>query len=147
MMEIALFIENLKRENETYLAVFQDYLEKFGVSEKLISTYIYNTEMYLNDFLAEECQKQMVSGIRELDVFFKEYYANWLPYATEGRMERIIKSLKMFYRCMHDLGYIDNKMYAFFEWIVKENKQEWIESFREWNRIEEEMALEALGNE
>lgn len=143
-MEVALLIENLKRENESYLAAFQSYLETYGVSQQLIDTYIYNTEYYLNEYLAEECQKHMPSGVREMDPFFMDYFINDMAYTTLGRMERIIKGLRMFYRSMHDLGFVNDEIYAFFEIIVKENKQKWIDNFEEWQRIDEDIAQSVI---
>ena len=46
---------------------------------------------------------------------------------NEDTLEKFIKSMNLFYRCMHDSGFMSDQMYGLYEWLVKNNKKEWIE--------------------
>ena len=51
-------MEEIRIENEKYLAVFQKYLESYGMSRSLIETHVSNVDKYLNDYLASQMQCQ-----------------------------------------------------------------------------------------
>lgn len=145
-LEIAFVIENIKRENETYLAIFQEYLETYGVSTRLCTQYLSQAEFYLNEYLAENRQRHMVHGVRDMHGFFMDYFYQCMFYSTETLMERYIKSIRMFYRCMHDRKCIDDELYAFFEAILKENKSRWIDNYRENERIDRKLEESFIEN-
>jgi len=62
-------IELLYKQNEQYLAIFQTYLENYGVSERVMNRYIGHIDTFLNDYLTLKVGKAMQSGIRELHPF------------------------------------------------------------------------------
>lgn len=137
-MEIALLIENIKKENEIYLAVFQTYLNHKEISNR----FLHHAEYYLNAYLADERQMRMASGVLELHHFFMDYfygnYNNFGVLASEELMEKIIESLQLFYCCMHDNQYIDDELYTLFEKMVEENKTKWLDELR-WNENFDQM--------
>ena len=119
-------MEDIRKENEKYLAIFQEYLESFGVSRPLIERHIFNVDGYLNDFLAEEENREMKNSVRDLEPYIKNVYFE-MAQTNEETLEKFIKSMNLFYRCMHDSGLMSDQMYGLYEWLVKNNKKEWIE--------------------
>ena len=119
-------MEEIRKENEKYLAVFQEYLESYGMSRSLMDQHIANMDRYLNDYLADTLNREMRHSVRDLEPYIKNVYSE-LENTNEETLEKLIKSLNFFYRCMHEKGYMSSQMYALYEWLVKENKKEWIE--------------------
>ena len=119
-------MEEIRKENEKYLAVFQEYLESYGMSRPLIERHISNVDGYLNDYLADQFEREMKNSVRDLEPYIKTVY-----YEMEGTdvdaLEKFIKSLNYFYRCMHDRGLMSSQMYSLYEWLVKSNQKEWKE--------------------
>ena len=119
-------MEEIRKENEKYLAIFQEYLESFGVSRSLIERHILNVDGYLNDYLADEENREMKNSVRDLEPYIKNIYFE-MAQTNEETLEKFIKSMNLFYRCMHDSGFMSDQMYGLYEWLVKNNKKEWIE--------------------
>ncbi len=105
-------------DNEKYLALFQSYLENYGVSSHVIEKYMNEVDAYLNDFLKDIRNRPMHHGTRDVDVYYKNYF--------KGDLDFSIKCIKLFYRCMKDYGYIEKEVYDFLEWLISQNKKDWI---------------------
>lgn len=119
-------MEEIRKENEKYLALFQEYLESYGMSRKLSDQHVANMERYLNDYLADILNREMKNSVRDLEPYIKTVYIE-MEETNEETLEMLIKSLNFFYRCMHEKGLMSSQMYGLYEWLVKNNKKEWIE--------------------
>ena len=71
-------MEEIRIENEKYLAVFQEYLESYGISRSLIETHVSNVDKYLNDYLASQMQREMKNSVRDLEPYIKNVYLSGL---------------------------------------------------------------------
>ena len=117
-------MEEIRIENEKYLAVFQEYLESYGMSRSLIETHVSNVDKYLNDYLASQMQREMKNSDRDLEPYIKNVYCE-MEQTNEETLEKFIKSMNFFYRCMHEQGLMSSQMYGLYEWLVKNTKNEW----------------------
>ena len=83
-------MEEIRKENEKYLAIFQEYLESYGMSRTLIERHISNIDSYLNDYLADQLQREMKHSVRDLEPYIKNVYFN----TDEETLEKLRKALK-----------------------------------------------------
>ena len=119
-------MEEIRKENEKYLALFQEYLEAYGMSRTLSDKHVENIDHYLNDYLADVLNREMKNSVRDLEPYIKNVYFE-LEDTNIDTLEKFIKSLNFFYRCMHEKGLMSSPMYGLYEWLVKSNLKEWKE--------------------
>lgn len=125
-------MEEIRKENEKYLAIFQEYLESYGMSRTLSDKHVANIEHYLNDYLADVLNREMKHSVRDLEPYIKTVYFE-MEGTTVETLEKFIKSLNFFYRCMHEKGLMSSQMYGLYEWLVKSNQKEWKEKMSSKN--------------
>ena len=111
-----------------YYNVFIQSLDKAGVSERTFDTHADNIECFIVDYLEDERDLGVEEGIELVSDFLGEYMLDTsyeLPSLTY--FKSMITSVKKFYKCMLDNGYIEIGPYREMIAGIKEHQQEWFD--------------------
>ncbi|MCD7808230.1 MAG: hypothetical protein LUH02_02730 [Erysipelotrichaceae bacterium] len=117
----------IRKENEKYLDLFEQSLINAGLVKKTIRKHMNNIDFYLNDFLTYYEPVKMEDGCCRVDDFLGDWFIRKAMWATKDSINSNCASLKKFYKLMLDYGYIKAEDYKELLLTIKENKQSWID--------------------
>ena len=124
--------KEIKIINKAYIDLFEEKLTKENLVSKTIDKHVDNVDFYLNFFLLFYEPLKMEDGITHIanfyDFFFQKCY-----WASKNSLKDMIASLKKFYKCMNQEGYITDDALDSFNKIVKEEMKYWIKDNNEEN--------------
>lgn len=85
-----------------------------------------NVDLYINGFLLREQQLKMEYGFGDkIDMFLGYFFIHKCMWSTPANIKTTAASIKKFYKCMLDHGYIQKSDYKDLCDIIKENMVEW----------------------
>ncbi|MCD7840155.1 MAG: hypothetical protein LUG46_05940 [Erysipelotrichaceae bacterium] len=117
----------IRKENEKYLDLFEQSLIDAGLVKKTIRKHMNNINFYLNDFLLYYEPYKMEFGCYKVDEFLGDWFIRKAMWATKDSINSNCASLKKFYKLMLDNGYIQKADYDELILTIKDEKQSWIE--------------------
>lgn len=138
IMDYEKELEKEKNKNEKYLKEFESWLKKQKLSTKTIKNHISNADLYINDYLNYYEITPMENGISMLSSFFDDWFIRKCMWSTGYATKTTATSLKKFYNCMAELGYIKQEDYKFVCDEMKENLSDWIEEVEDYNNFDED---------
>lgn len=125
--------EARRQENARYLAAFEGYLEAAGLSQKTIDRHLDNVAFYLNTYLLREGPLPMEEGCRRADGFFGYFFIYKCMWSTPSAIKSTAASLKKFYKCMLEHGFIEAESHRYLLETIHDNMGSWIETCKEFN--------------
>lgn len=118
--------KEIRQRNAWYLKVFARELEKAELAEKTINKHLFNVDFYINEFLIQEDLLEMKDGCGILiNEFLGYFYIHKCMWSTPGNIKTTAASIKKFYKCMLDNGYVEKDAYKELCDVIKENMHEW----------------------
>lgn len=105
--------KNNKR-NEKYMNEFSDWLKKQNLSSKTINKHINNVYLYINDYLNYYEVTKMEDGVNMAYDFFNDCFIRKCVCVTNNLLKETTVSVKKFYHCMSEKGYVDTEGYNFY---------------------------------
>lgn len=126
------------KRNSKFINEFKVWLNNKGLVDKTIRKHLRNIDLYINDYLNYYEITKMEKGISEAYIFFSDWFIRKCLFATKISIKEIAGSIKKFYKCMNELGYISNDDYDFLYTSIKDNMDEFLDSFEEFNNFDEE---------
>lgn len=102
--------ENEKR-NEKFINEFKLWLKEKGLVEKTIKKHISNITFYLNEYLNYYDIKSMEEGISLAYDFLNEWFIRKCLWASKSSIKENASSIKKFYQCMSEKGYVKEEDY------------------------------------
>lgn len=130
-------MDETREKNAFYLEKFEDWLKGKGLSSKTINSHINNVEFYINDFVNYYEFNEMEQGCFMIDDFLGDFFIRKCMWSTPYTTKQNAASIKKFYSCMKELGYIKKESYDFLNEEIKENMEYWIESMDEYNSFDD----------
>ena len=127
----------IREENETYLALFEKDLIASGLSAKTVGRHVSNASFYINDFLLYDDSNPMCEGTKCVHSFFGDFFIRKCMWSTPASIKSTAASLKKFYKCMLQHGYIDKESYDYLCFDIKENMEDWQEECAIYNDPDE----------
>lgn len=127
--------ERMQEKNKEYLKIFDESLTKAGLSDKTINRHLSNIDFYLNTYLLTYDVHPMEDGCTLVDDFLGYFFIKKCMWSTPATIKENIASLKKFYKCMLDNKLIAQESYDALLAIIKECKDEWIETCEEYNDV------------
>ena len=127
----------IREENETYLALFEKDLIASGLSAKTVGRHVSNASFYINDFLLYDDANPMCEGTKCVHSFFGDFFIRKCMWSTPASIKSTAASLKKFYKCMLQHGYIDKESYDYLCFDIKENMEDWQEECANNNNTDE----------
>ena len=117
---------NIKR-NEKFLKAFEEWLNEQNLANKTIKKHLNNVSLYINDFLNYYDIKKMEEGVNFIYDFFDGWFIEKCLWASKSSLKTTSSSIKKFYKCMADKGYITEEDYKTLYCYIKENMDEFLE--------------------
>lgn len=136
--EYEVALEKAHKENEVYLEIFLKWLEKQKLTDKTIRTHYSNVEFYINDYLNYYEIQEMKDGCYAVNDFLGDWFIRKAMWSNPTTVKSNGASLKKFYACMLEHGYIEGKDYQHLVQTIKNNMPIWIENVIEYNTFDEE---------
>ena len=127
-------LQEILKDNEKYLNEFEKWLVKQQLANKTIELHLSNVDNYINEFLCYTCAYNMIEGMDRVGTFFDD----WFPqraYIRKDGVNKYCSSIKKFYQCMKELGYVDEEDYNDLCFYIKEEKEVWIDVAETINNI------------
>ena len=101
---------NIKR-NEKFIKEFTSWLEEKDLAKKTIKKHINNIQLYLNEYLNYYDITPMEEGIDEAYSYLSGWCIEKCLFASKTTIKENIASIKKFYNCMSELGYVSKEDY------------------------------------
>lgn len=125
--------EEIRKQNEKYIDMFEAHLKKNGLSEKTIYTHVRNAYFYIDEYLLREEPRPMSDGWLHANDFFGYFFIRKCMWSTPGTIKSTAASLKKFYKCMFEHNEIEKHEYESLCATIKDNMNEWQEDCRQFN--------------
>ena len=123
-------VKQIKKENEGYLNLFYKTLQQKKLSDKTIKKHIDNASFYINEYLTYYDANHMKDGMHAIGIFFDEWFPRKALWSNETSTKETAASLKKFYKCMADHGYVDEEEYNDMCKEIKEFMPMWLLSYK-----------------
>ena len=136
MEDYKLYEINLKKNkkrNEKYIKIFENWLNEQNLVKKTICKHLSNIDLYINDYLNYYEVTKMEEGVREAYSFLSDWFIRKCLWSSVTSIKEMAASIKKFYKCMSEKGYIDNEDYQILCEEIKDNMDEFIETVIEYN--------------
>lgn len=125
-----LEIEKNEKRNEKFIQEFKAWLKKQNLSTKTINKHKNNMELYLNNYLPYYESETMEEGTSSVYPFLGDWFIRKCMWSSRSSIKETASSIKKFYKCMNELGYIDKEKYELVAFTIKENMEEFFGKFR-----------------
>lgn len=127
-----------QEENKIYLDIFEKDLINTGLTNKTIKKHVSNVELYINDYLLREAPLKMEEGCGSIiDMFLGYFFIHKCLWSTPGTIKTTAASIKKFYKCMYEHGYVSKEDYNDLCSIIKESMELWQDECAEFNNFDE----------
>ena len=121
--------DNIEKQNQTYLTIFKEDLEKQKLTKETIEQHYFNAKFYLNEFLLRYQPLTMEQGCQQVHIFFTYFFVSQCGWASLSNIKKYKTSLKKFYKCMLDHNLVPQEEYDYLCHIFKECQHEFEEAY------------------
>ena len=121
------------KKNEVYLNEFKKWLTDKGLVSKTIDKHLENVEFYINEYLNYYEPTEMEEGCYDLNSFLGDWFIRKCLWSTASSIKENAASIKKFYKCMVELGYVDKNVYQELVDEIKECMDEWLEAVDDYD--------------
>lgn len=126
------------KENKKYLDIFEAYLREKNLTDRTISTHMSNADFYINIFLPRAEKQTLSEGCLSVSEFFGYYFIRKCMWSTPATIKSTAASLKKFYKCMMENGFVEETYYKNLCEEIKYEMEDWQETCRQYNDPEAE---------
>lgn len=121
-------------KNYEYLDIFEKDLMASGLSQKTIKKHLNNVDFYINTYLLREEPLEMAEGCSDMiDIFLGYFFIRKCMWSTPGTIKTTAASIKKFYKCMNEHGYISKDRYEDLCDVIKVNMEIWQDDCETFN--------------
>lgn len=97
-----------------------------GLNQKTIRRHLNNIDFYINTYLLREVPLEMAEGCGErIDMFLGYFFIHKCMWSTPGTIKSTAASIKKYYKCMNEHGYVSKDEYEDLCEFIKENIYFW----------------------
>lgn len=112
--------ENYKR-NDKFIQEFENWLIQKKLTKKTISKHISNASFYINDYLNYYDAISMIEGVHYVHEFLDGWFMEKCLWSSKNSLKETAASIKKFYLCMSEKGYVSKDDYNELCYFIKEN--------------------------
>lgn len=129
--------ENQKR-NEQILIEFTKWLEDKKLSSKTIRKHVSNIDLYINDYLNYYEVTKMEDGVNasQAHSFLNDWFIRKCLYSSKTSIIENSASIKKFYQCMSEKGYVSVEDYKDLAEMLKNCIDEFLDSLYEYENMD-----------
>ena len=125
--------EEIRKENEKFLEIFENDLQAAGLKPRTISRHVNNVGFYLNEFLLYEDANPMPAGCLEIDNYLGYFFIRKCMWSTPATIKSTAASIKKFYKSMVDHGKLEREDYAYLCETIKARMEDWQADCEQFN--------------
>ena len=131
-----LNIEKNELRNKKLIEEFKGWLKNQNLTAKTINKHLSNIDLFLNDYLPYYEGETMEEGVESVYSFLGDWFIRKCMWSSRTSIKETASSIKKFYKCMNELGYINNDKYEFVAFVIKENMEEFLENLDDYDNGE-----------
>jgi len=135
MSEYDKKLEKHVKRNEKFLSEFEVWLNKKRLSPKTIRKHLSNADLYINNYLCYYNFYKMEEGTHEVNMFLSDWFIRKCLWSSVNSVRETAASIKKFYQCMNELGYVSDDDYNFLYTTIKDNMDIYLELMTEYDNI------------
>lgn len=120
--------QHFRRLERKFMKEFEEWLTNKGLVNKTISKHVSNADLYINDFLNYYDITKMEDGMDEVYSFLNGWFIEKCMWSTKSALKEMSASIKKFYECMSELGYVKVEDYKDMCFMIKDNMDEFLSS-------------------
>lgn len=120
-------LEENEKRNKNFIQEFEFWLNEKGLVQKTIKKHTSNIDLYLNNFLNFRDITKMEDGINEIDSFLGDWFVRKCMWSSKSSIKENASSIKKFYQCMKEKGYVKEEEYNSLCEEIKDNMECWLE--------------------
>ena len=121
-------IKKNKKRNDDYIKEFESWLKEKKLSTKTIGKHLNNIDLYLNDYLNYYEFIKMEDGISYVYSFLDDWFIRKCAWASRSSVKETATSIKKFYQCMSEKGYVKVEDYKSLCEEIKDNMDMFLDS-------------------
>lgn len=126
-MDYELKIEQNRKRNEKFIKEFESWLTEKGLVKKTIRKHLNNADLYINDYLNYYDVEKMEDGIYSIYGFLDGWFIEKCLWSSRNSLKETASSIKKFYQCMSEIGYVTVDDYKKLCREIKDNMDEFLE--------------------
>ena len=141
MENYKLYEQNLEKNNkrnEKFLKIFENWLNDQKLAKKTIRKHLNNIDLYINYYLNYYEVISMEDGVNMVYSFLNDWFIRKCLWSSVTSLKETAASIKKFYQCMSEKGYIRNEDYKSLCRKIKVHMDEFIDTFIKYDEYEGE---------
>lgn len=127
MKDYELKVEQNRKRNEKFMKEFEEWLNEQGLVNKTVRKHINNADLYINDYLNYYDVTKMEDGVFSVHSFLDGWFIEKCLWSSRNSLKETASSIKKFYQCMSEKGYVSKEDYKEMCSFIKENMEEFLE--------------------
>ena len=131
--------DRIHEENEGHLVEFEKYLVDAGLKDATIKRHVSNVDFYINTYLLREDAYRIERGCYMTDDFLGYFFIRKCLWSSPTSIKQNAASFKKFYKCMLELGHIEQADYDALLADIKEGMPIWLEECAEYNDFDDSL--------
>lgn len=120
-------IEENRKRNKKFIIEFENWLRGKGLTEKTIRKHSNNADLYISDYLNYYDVNSMEDGVHYSFEFLNGWFIEKCLWSSRNSLKEIATSIKKFYECMSENGYVKVEDYKYLCEEIKEHMDEFLE--------------------
>lgn len=92
-----------------------------------------NIYFYLNTYLVHYDVLAMQDGCRLIDDYLGDWFIRKCMWASKESINNNCSTFKKFYKCMFENGFVTKDDYEYVVYLIKEEKEDWLETLRQYD--------------
>ena len=128
-------LEKNKKRNEKFIDEFAEWLRGKNLKPKTINRHLTNIEVYLNLYLNNYEFKKMEEGVFEVYSFLSDWFIRKCMWSSSSSIKGTAASIKKFYQCMSEKGYVKVEDYKSLCEEIKDNMDVFLDSLYEYDNF------------
>ncbi len=125
-MDYELKIEQNRKRNEKFIKEFESWLTQKDLVKKTIRKHLNNVSLYINDYLNYYDVEKMEDGIYSIYGFLDGWFIEKCLWSSRNSLKETASSIKKFYQCMSEIGYVTVDDYKKLCREIKDNMDEFL---------------------
>jgi site-specific recombinase XerD len=101
---------NIER-NKKFLEEFEKWLVEKKISKKTIKNHLNNIDLFINSYLNYYDINKMEEGVSMAYEFLDGWFIEKCAWSSKSSIKTTASSIKKFYQCMSELGYVKKEDY------------------------------------
>lgn len=126
----------IESENINYLKIFQNSLSSKGLSKKTITSHVNNIDLFVNVFLCDYLEEDVVQGCYYVSRFLGDWFIRKALWSSCSHIKDNAASLKKFYACMLENGIVAKDDYDTLCETIKDEMPYWLEEMQRFESID-----------